>query len=70
VDEVEELFGVDKKTPIIAHKASTAKDGMTMGMCFKIACDFHLENGDVNDIVEVKKLTNLLYKTFQELMSE
>jgi hypothetical protein len=39
-------------------------------MCFKIACDFHLENGDVNDIVEVKKLTNLLYKTFQELMSE
>jgi hypothetical protein len=70
VELVDQIFGSENKTPINAHKASTAKDGMTMGMCFKIACDFHLENGDVNDIVEVKKLTNLLYKTFQELMSE
>ena len=66
IAKVDAVFGTDNKPQPVAPQ----KDGMTMGMCFKISCGFHLENGDVNDMEEVKKLTNLLYKTFQELMSE
>lgn len=53
----------DIKTPINANKTSQ-KDGQTMGMCFKIACD------RTDDIEEAKSLTKQYYRAFQELMSE
>lgn len=53
-----------KETSINANKASTSKDGMTMGMCFKIACN------KTDDVEEMKSLTRGYYEIFQELMSE
>lgn len=72
VDEVEELFGAEKKTPVNATKASTNKDKMTMDMCFKEACAFN-RKGDGSGYLEldsIKADTRDLYKAFNELMSE
>lgn len=44
------------------------KDGQTMGMCFKIACDWYGQHGLEDGAI--KQFTGELYKTFQELMSE
>ncbi len=46
------------------------KDGQTMGMCFKISCDWVGYDGDIDNNEEIKNTTNRLYKLFQELMSE
>lgn len=62
------------KAPINANKTQSnsvlRKDGQTMGMCFKIACDYHKDYGDTNVMDDVKSLTRTLYKAFNELMSE
>lgn len=69
VELVDQIFGSEDKAPVIAHKTSTSKDGMTMGMCFKIACDIAMKN-DEFIIQKVKEDALKLYTTFQELMSE
>jgi len=60
--------------PINANKTSVAtkshKDGQTMGMCFKIACDHAQKtDGDLRKEV-VLAVTKNLYRWFNELMSE
>lgn len=61
--ELDTFLDSEEKTPINANKTSQ-KDGQTMGMCFKIACD------RTDDIEEAKSLTKQYYRAFQELMSE
>ncbi len=62
-------------TPINANKTQAQvpqrKDGQTMGMCFKIACDKELNGSyNIHDFDRVEQLTRTLYASFQVLMSE
>lgn len=58
-NELDTFLNSEEKTPINANK-----DGQTMGMCFKLACE------KTDDIEEVKSLTRQYYNVFKELMSE
>lgn len=64
--------------PINANKTQAPKqshkDGQTMGMCFKIACEYSLKHyNDGSGYLQtstIKSYSNELYGIFQELMSE
>jgi len=70
--EASQSISSEIQAPINANKTSVAtkshKDGVTMGMCFKIAGGW--VNTNYIDRTEMKATTRELYKEFQELMSE
>lgn len=70
VDEVEELFGVDKKTPINAHKAS--RDPQSVAWAIKCAIQYFDPSVDYTETEEeqLKVWARKFLKMHQELMSE